>query len=244
MLAAPQGGRSSTAAHYSQDYEVVSAGVAENEFLGIPISADVSGADPEELIFLAVLIVVILIKPSVTPLKSPSMSLAFWASVLAAAYTIKEVALYPLLSTVILTRTSYPWLVVVPHCIVAAAAYRKERAINGQLHYTSSLGLAFFCYGFGGSIISDVLMGLPATAIGHFRIIPCWVLGWFLVWYCPFDMVYRMANSKSSFVHYFLNACEAIDGVTTPMGRVARSARELQNKSVAQIGRASCRERC
>jgi hypothetical protein len=36
-------------------------------------------------------------------------------------------------------------------------------------------------------------------------------------------------------VRYFLMACEEVDSVTTPMGRVARGARELQNKELAPI---------
>jgi hypothetical protein len=44
-----------------------------------------------------------------------------------------------------------------------------------------------------------------------------------------------MINDQTTFVYYFLSACEAVDAVTTPMGRVSRSARELNNKQVAPI---------
>lgn len=228
-------GRSSTASHFVQGHDKLTAGVASDEFYGIPLSNDISGADSETLVFLAVLVVLILIKPAIKPLRAPALSLAFWAAILAAAYAIKEVTLYPLLSTIIFTRTTYPYLIVISHCIVASAGYRREKEAHGQLHYFVSFALGFFCVGFGGSIVSDVLMGLPATALAHARIVPCWVLGWFLVWFSPNDVVYKLLNDRSSFFFYFMNACEAVDGVTTPMGRASRSARELRNKAVAPI---------
>lgn len=226
-------GRSSTSSHYSKDYGNITAGVAAADFYGIPLWNDLSEAPTELLIYLILLIILILLKPQLKPLSSPGASLSFWILVLAIAYGIREVALYPLLSTVIFTRTSYPYLVVLPHCIMAAAAYRKER--SADCHYMTSFWLGFFCYGFGGSILSDFLMGLPVTAIGHVRIIPCYMVGWFLVWCSPFDIVFRLINEQNTFVYYFLNACEAVDAVTTPMGRVSRSARELNNKHIAPI---------
>lgn len=81
----------------------------------------------------------------------------------------------------------------------------------------------------------DFLMGLPVTALGHARIMPCYIVGWTLVWCSPFDIVFRMINNQQTFVYLFLNACEAVDAVTTPMGRVSRSARELNNKQIAPI---------
>mmetsp|Transcript_5736 Transcript_5736/g.12505 ORF Transcript_5736/g.12505 Transcript_5736/m.12505 type:complete len:414 (-) Transcript_5736:39-1280(-) len=233
---------SSTDTHLEQDFDpLLATGIAaaDESFYGIPLSSiNISNAETESLIYLIVLLFVVLAKPAI---RSKTMSIAFWTAALTAAYTIKEVTFYPFISAVILTRTSYPWLVVLPHCIVAAASYRKEKTSNAgnagnqQLHYTCSFAMAFFCCGFGGSIVSDVLMGLPVTALGHSRIVPCWIVGWLLVWHSPRDIVFRLITSKSSVAFYFMNACEALDDVTTPMGRVSRSARELSNKGVAPV---------
>jgi TRIC channel len=229
-------GRSSTASHFVEGHEKLTAGVAADEFYGIPLSADITHAETETLVYLAVLILLILVKPAIKPLQqNTALSLAFWAAILAFAYAIKEVTFYPLVSVIILTRTTYPYLVVISHCIVANSSYRKEKEVHGPLHYFVSFALGFFCVGFGGSIVSDVLMGLPVTALAHARIVPCWVLGWFLVWFSPNDIFYKLLNDKNSFVSYFFNACEAMDAVTTPMGRASRSARELRNKAVAPI---------
>lgn len=228
--------RGSSASHLSQGFAKASAGEAESDFYGIPLSNDLSHAAPMELAGLALLLVAIIMKPHIGFLKKPQMSASFWVAALTIAFSVKELILVPLLTTIIYTRTSYPYLVVVPHCIVAAATYRKERSNQKvKQHWLPSFGLAFLCYGFGGSIVSDILMGLPVTALGHPRIVPCYVLGWVLVWYSPFDILYQTYSDPTSFLHYFLNACEAVDSVTTPMGRVARGARELQNKLTAPI---------
>ena len=236
------GGRSSTASHFSKNYETVSAGVAADDFYGIPLWNDVGSVPLDDLMPLILLLVILLLKPRIQVLSDPDWSFVFWVFVFVAAYQIKELTLYPLISTIIFTRTSYPYLIVIPHCILATAAYRKDRASDTnnssqeeRLHYIPSFGLGFFCHGFGGSIVSDVLMGLPATALGHERIVPCWILGWILVWFSPGDFVYTTIYDKSSFFHYFFSACEAIDTVTTPMGRISRGARELANKRMAPI---------
>ena len=226
----------STASYLSDTYDSLGAGTAEDNFYGIPLSK--IGFYSEEVtlkakIGLVVLVVILLLKSRVNVLKRLDALILFWIIIGYAAFSIKEIALYPLVSTIVLTRTTYPWLVVIPHCVLAAAAYRKQH--NSEVHYLSAFVLGFFCYGFGGSIVSDVLMGLPATALGHARILPSYILGWTLVWFSPFDIVYKLLTDQASFVRYFMNACEAVDAVTTPMGRISRSARELQNKMMAPI---------
>jgi len=232
------GGRSSTASHFEANFGSLTAGTAADDFYGIPLQNDIMSFSMEYIVAFGIFLAVMAMKPHLKVLKGPGETLTFWFVMFLAACLLKEILLYPMLTTIIFTRTSYPYMVVIPHCMVAAAAYRKERQndfTNNTLHYLPTFGLGFFCFGFGGSIVSDVLMGLPATACGHARIVPCWILGWILVWFSPQDLVYKLMNDKSSFVHYLLSACEAIDAVTTPMGRVSRSARELQNKGVAPI---------
>ena len=99
--------------------------------------------------------------------------------------------------------------------------------------------LAFFLYGFGGSIVSDLFMGLPVTALSHARIVPCYLIGWSLVWLFPYDFMFKSYIDSSSSLHYFFQACEAIDSVTTPMGRISRSARELPNNKTADCTNSS-----
>lgn len=226
--------RSSSASHYSKGFSSATAGIAENQLFGIQLSNDLSTAPPFELVGLAVIIFLLIIKPYIRILSRRDVSIAFWVGIISAIYFLRDVTLTPLLTTIVYTRTSYPYLVVIPHCVASAAAYRSLRN-NDNLHYLTSFGIAFFCYGFGGSIVSDVLMGLPATALGHPRIVPSYVLGWLLVWFSPGDIVYTLLQNQQSPVRWFLVACEAVDGVTTPMGRISRSARELSNKGTAPL---------
>jgi hypothetical protein len=114
-----------------------------------------------------------------------SNSSAWWRMpVLAAAGAIliplRSALLSVLMSAARDTRTSYPYLVVIPHCFVSSAVYRQERERREPaLRSTNflplpTLALGFFCYGFGGTVSSDLLMGLPVTAFVHSRIFPCW----------------------------------------------------------------------
>jgi len=208
-------GRSTIATHHWADYESM-----------------IWDAPTWQLMSLCFIALIVIFQPTLFH-KTKSRSLTFWVVILAVAAATPETTLIPILSTIISTRTTYPYLIVIPHSFIAAATYRSKHGDN--VHYLESLLLAFFFYGFGGSIVSDLLMGLPVTALSHIRIIPCYIIGWSLVWLSPFDVLYQKYSNSSSALHYFLQACEAIDSVTTPMGRISRSAREFQNKASAPI---------
>ena len=203
--------------------------LADDESMAADKTANNAWDVPTSLYIIAMIIV---FQPSMMH-ETKGRSLAFWSVVLAISAAAPETSSIPILSTIISTGSIYPYIVVIPHSMAAAATYRSKKGDN--THFLKSFFFAFFLYGFGGSIVSDVLMGLPVTALSHARIIPCYVLGWTLVWFSPFDFVYKKYKSNSSALYYFLQACEAIDSVTTPMGRISRSARELPNKVSAPI---------
>jgi len=196
------------------------------EFYGIPVIDEIWDAPAWQLQSLCIISLAILFQPHIFR-KNRIRSFTFWVVIISVAWATPVTTLIPILSTIIHTRTSYPYIIVIPHSFIAAATYRTKH--GNDVHYLQSLILAFFLYGFGGSIISDLLMGLPVTALSHTRIIPCYVIGWSFVWFSPFDVMFRNYSNSSSSLRYFLQACEAVDSVTTPMGRVSRVARELPN---------------
>ena len=228
--------RSSTASHFASNINEVKVDSQANEFFGIVLSGDASSFKHSDLFALLILLWIVIFRHRIA-LVNQMNSKVFWIAILAIAIKLKEVTFIPILSTIIFTRTSYPYLIVIPHCIVSACAYRSEieKRSKVPVHFLSSFGLAFFCYGFGGSIISDMLMGLPVTALGHTRIVPCYVLGYLLTWYSPCDIIYSAYSDPRSFPHIFLILAEAIDTVTTPLGRISRSALELQNQVTAPL---------
>jgi TRIC channel len=237
-------GRQSIPAHILKDRETRTAGGPEDDFLGIPLTTQSRfwEAPTWQVAGCFIIVLAIILQSTDRVPRSSRFTGSFWAAILAVLVATPETTLFPLLSTIVYTRTVYPYVVVIPHCIVAVASYRSRHEddgnntnIGGTFHYLNSLILSFFLYGFGGSIVSDLLMGLPVTALSHPRIIPCHVLGWWLVLYCPFDFVYKSFNSSNSSLRYILKACEAVDAVTTPMGRISRSARELRNQGTAPI---------
>eukprot|EP00980_Cylindrotheca_fusiformis_P018640 scaffold6200_cov118-Cylindrotheca_fusiformis.AAC.2 len=254
--------RSSSASHFSKNYReafIVNDGSVW-KFHGIPVMNDITGADITDLVGLSILILVLMFKKRLFPKVNKENPISIWIAALCVSIPLYQVIWVPFLATALMTRVSYQHLICISHCIVACCCYRSEveqRSISHKKQllsdsgdesstattgttptrsFPSTFGLSFVTWGFGGSLLSDVLMGLPITAVAHTRIVPSFILGYFVVWYSPYDCVYRTFNDdKSSLLFTFLNLIEAIDGVTTPMGRVSRSARELQNKMSAPL---------
>ena len=215
---------------------ITTTAAVKDFYYGIPLESDITDASLETLLALGLLVVWILVlQPRVVSgWKSPVMATVSWLAILASMYAMKHVTAYPIVTTILRTRTIYPYPLVVAHCINANASYRQER--GPSCHYLESYAMGFLAYGFGGTIVSDVLMGLPITALQHVRILPVWTLAWMLIWFCPSDYLYRMMqDKKNSYLYYFINVFVAMDVVTTSMGRVSRSARELSNQWTAPI---------
>lgn len=223
--------RSSTFSHFSSNFGKATVGSAEAQFAGITLDNDIRDAPTWQVVSLVVLASVLLLKPK---FERRETTVAFWlGAITISGVLLAEVTWIPLLTTIVYTRTTYPKLVVIPHCIASNAAYR---AVHGdKADRFRALLFAFFLYGFGGSIVSDVLVGVPATALAHPTIVPFHVLGWALVWYSPADWVYSSYSRSDSFFHYFIEAAESVDAVTTPMGRIGRAGRELRDKVAAPL---------
>ena len=68
------GGRSSTASHFSRNYETANAGVAADEFYGIPLWNDFREVPVEDLLPLALLMMILLLKPRISLLSDPDWS--------------------------------------------------------------------------------------------------------------------------------------------------------------------------
>jgi len=266
--------RSSTASHYSSSFGKVTAGVEENYFYGIPLSTSIisDNKNTMDIYYLCILLLVLVLKPYYMKKKNNNLTyteVSYWIGIGSVLYYLRDITLYPLLSNIIYTRTSYPYLIVIAHSISAVTSYRMaaekkrskttndnnnnnnntqqeqqqqeeentESSKDSESHI-KSFGLAFFLYGFGGSILSDLLMGLPVTALAHSRILPCYAVSYLLVYFSPYDIIYSlmtMPTGESPLKLFVVTICETIDAVTTPMGRISRSARELQNKTTAPI---------
>ena len=129
------------------------------------------------------------------------------------------------------TRVSYPYSVAAPHAVWACCKYRRERELRGAdgaragaCHWLASLCWGYVCYGFGGTLVADVLLGVPTNLVTHPRIAPTYVAAWLLVWFAPADCVYRAWATPRGLARGALLVGEAVDSVTTPMGRVSRAA--------------------
>jgi uncharacterized membrane protein YeiH len=237
-------GRSSSASHFSKDHETASVGVATTYFYDVELTSHhvLQAIGWWRWMGPGVILGMMLLQTQWKRNLSKRVMAAVMGATLAAA---PDTTWIPLLTTVLHTRTAYPYLVVLPHCIMACATYRRahHRHGNGPDHdYLQSLVGSFFLYGFGGSIVSDVLMGLPVTALSHPRILPCHLLGWILVHHSPGDVVYQNLNgfgtnttTTATLWGYLVTSMEAVDAVTTPMGRVSRGARELRHRTIAPV---------
>ena len=127
--------RSSTASHYSKDFGKNDAIYAVDSFYGLKLSNDLSTASvsPIKLLCLFLLLTALFIKPFIRALNRKTYSACFWVMAIGATFVLYEVTLYPLLATMIYTRTSYPYLVVIPHCMASANSYRFLR--KKEIHY-------------------------------------------------------------------------------------------------------------
>jgi hypothetical protein len=133
------------------------------------------------------------------------------------------------------TRTGYPYLILFPHAIWAIASYRAERQRRGtEFNWITSLTMAWLCYGFGGTLVSDVAMGTPYTALSHPKIVPCWLVAWLLVWFSPGDICFSLWQ-QSGPVRWLLLTGEALDASMTLVGRASRAARRFPGNPTAPI---------
>lgn len=245
-------------------YESTIAYFAEHEVYQVIVDHDFRQAAWWEWTTLAVLLYVAsrwILGSSQQP--SVWTRIVAWTAVaLVSIYALPGLTALPYLSTVVKTRTAYPWMIVLPHCIVAHSTYRYNHCSTATPEQPppdrlQALVLSFSLYGFGGSVLADLAMGLPVTALAHVRIVPSHVIAWLLVWYSPADVVYRTYhmdkkimdehdenNTPASslplrdvrqILRCFLLMAEAIDAVMTPLGRMARAARELHQHGLTPL---------
>jgi hypothetical protein len=157
-------GRSSSSAHSSKGVPTTGTVRNEDNFFGITLTIPTSFLEAPLWQISGCLVIILAIFLQSTGVSAPRRSfvLVFWTAILAVVtIATQEATLVPLLSPIIYTRTSYPYFVV------SSYRSRHERDVNPEtaLHHLQSLLLSFFLYGFGGSILSDLLMGLPVTAL-------------------------------------------------------------------------------
>ena len=131
------------------------------------------------------------------------------------------------LQAVLNTRTRYPWFVVVSHSLYSACKFRSERRAADPAYApgggVASMAVAFVCYGFGGTILTDALTGHVVAVPIHPRCFPVFMACWYLVWYTPFDLVYRFAwEQKRGPLRLLMVLGEAIDSAMTPLGRITK----------------------
>jgi len=93
---------------------------------------------------------------------------------------------------------------------------------------------AYFCHGYGGSSLRDILLGQPISANSSDDVVPHYLLfGYLLVNYSPGDYVYKALQKP----HHPLRLCvqfgEAVDDNTTITGAFEKGARLHPNSHAA-----------
>jgi hypothetical protein len=130
----------------------------------------------------------------------------------------------------IILGEGYPWDLMLAHCVKAIVSWRafcelhdgKEVGSRASLY---SFVCAFFCAGFGGTHFRDWAMGLTPSSFTNPDLPKAWLLAFGLVYYAPFDLVFKLAETRRTLSSAILTTFEAIDSATTLCGSVEKGRR-------------------
>lgn len=116
----------------------------------------------------------------------------------------------------------YPWELMFAHSLRAHTTWRasveSDSAFTAKPKWTYSLVAAFFCHGFGGSFMRDMLTSQPPSLFMNPDLPSAWLLSYMLVNHSPFDLVYKRANMPRSLLSLTLTVYEAVDSCGTIVG--------------------------
>lgn len=128
-----------------------------------------------------------------------------------------------------ITHPGYPASIQIPHAMAAMFSFRKSFSPGdyaGRVTAWHKLVGAYFCHGYGGSSLRDILLGLPISALSNPTVVQFYlVFGFWLVNFSPGDFVYRWLNTPLHPLRLMMVFGEAVDDSTTITGAFEKGAR-------------------
>ena len=115
----------------------------------------------------------------------------------------------------------YPASIQIPHAM--AAAWQFRNSFPEQTWSTVSVWYklfgAYFCHGYGGSVVRDALLSRPHTIVAHETILSYFLpFGLLLVNYSPHDLLYKCLETHLHPLRLMMIAGEAVDATTSVCG--------------------------
>jgi len=128
-----------------------------------------------------------------------------------------------------ITHPGYPASIQIPHAMAAMFSFRNSFSPGD---YTSRVTAwhklvgAYFCHGYGGSSLRDILLGLPISALSNPTVVQYYlVFGFWLINFSPGDFVYRWLKTPFHPLRLMMVFGEAVDDSTTITGAFEKGAR-------------------
>lgn len=136
-------------------------------------------------------------------------------------------AAYSFLRDEMILHPSYPPSIQLPHAIWAASEFRQSFSAV-DWHATTifhKLLAGFFCHGYGGSTLRDIILSVPPSVSSHVDVPFWWLVGACLAYFSPGDVVYRAISCRGHPARLACLAGEAVDLGTTVCGAFEKGRR-------------------
>lgn len=126
-----------------------------------------------------------------------------------------------------ITHPGYPWTIQFPHAIAATGSFRRSFSAEdwAELPIWHKLIGAYFCHGYGASVLRDALVGSAPSLIAHPTVPSFYLLGWFLTYFSPKDVVYRITQQPRNPLRLIMIFGETVDATTTILGSFEKAKR-------------------
>lgn len=118
----------------------------------------------------------------------------------------------------VILAPGYPSSIQIPHAAAAAWNFRKTYTTQewASVSIWQKIIGGYFCYGYGGTIVRDALLGRPISILVHKTILAHFLTyGVFLVHYSPYDLIFRALNTPLHPLRLVTIAGDAVDSTTT-----------------------------
>lgn len=122
----------------------------------------------------------------------------------------------------------YPWELMFFHSLKAISSWRQSVEQDTQAFprppiWSYNLVCSFFCHGFGGTTFRDWCIGKAPSLFQNKHLPKTWLLAFALVYYSPFNIVYRQISTPRTVFGLLTDTFEAIDSSTTICGSVEKA---------------------
>lgn len=128
--------------------------------------------------------------------------------------------LWHLLTDGMITHPGYPGTIQLPHAIYATAMFRSSFPAEmwDNVPIWHRLIGAFFCHGYGGSTLRDLLLGCAPSLTNHPTVPSYFLAGSLLTYFSPCDIIYRMYEQPRHPFRLLIRFIETVDMTTTTLG--------------------------